>query len=114
MEAAECMAGRLRMSAGEAPTDATPAPPGAAAMETGAPAPMLPETPPVGAGIEMVGSEMPPGIPPGAAIAGAPIPMTAAITAVRDAIAAEFCAVTAVFKSVATFIGSCLVPQIPL
>src|SRR5579883_1383561 len=95
MDAPACIAGRLRMSAGVAPTDGEPAAPGATGMESGAPAPTSPETPPVGAGIEMVGSEIPPGMPLGAAIAGAPIPMTAAITAVRDAIAAEFCAVTA-------------------
>ena len=87
---------------------AAPAPPEAAGMEIGAPTPMLPEplpeTPPVGAETEIAGSEMPPGIPLGAAIAGAPIPMTAAITAVSDAIATEFCAVTAVFRSVAIFI----------
>jgi hypothetical protein len=80
------------MSADEAPTDDAPAP-GATGMEIGAPPPTLPATPPVEAGIEIAGSEMPPGMPLGAAIAGAPIPMTAAITAVRDAIATEFCTV---------------------
>src|SRR5579885_1969884 len=114
MDAPACITGRLRMSAGEALAAAAPAPPEATGMEIGAPAPTLPAAPPVGAGTEMAGSEIPPGTPLGAAIAGAPIPMTAAITAVRDAIATEFCAVTAVFRSVAVFIGSCLLPKIPL
>src|SRR5579883_1767360 len=104
MLAPACVVGRLKMSAGDTPgAPGLAAPPILIGIEAPTPVPPTPpETdPPPAAGIEIAGSEMPPGMPVGAAMAGAPMPIAAAKTAVNEAIAIEFCAVTAVFRSVA-------------
>src|ERR1017187_8689950 len=97
----ECVVGRLKMSAGDTPdAPGLAAPPIPIGNDAPSPVPPTPpETePPPAAGIEIAGSEMPPGMPVGAPMAGAPMPPPAAETAGNEAIATEFCAGNAGFQ----------------